>query len=166
MMRRTLAEAAIALFCAWHAFAVAVYAVPVVAPDSFSSWVHLAWLPAVTPYIYLTSQWQKWDLFSPDPPQEVIAYTVEIASGEAWRALEQIEPWHVPLGRRAAIIGLLEHMLESGEGDARNRFLELACRDHALPPGSEVRLLRRLAVLPAASFATSVLHTARCPLSS
>ena len=65
-------------FVLWHAFAVLVYSVPRVAADPISTWTRRRLVPVVGPYMFLTSQWQLWNLFAPDPTRLVTIDRIDV----------------------------------------------------------------------------------------
>lgn len=73
---RTLCKTGIGLFVLWHMAAIGIYALPTAANDPLSAWVREHGRDVVTPYVQLTSQWQQWNLFSPDPLRRITRYRV------------------------------------------------------------------------------------------
>ena len=140
----------IILFCLWHMASVAVYALPWEASDPLTNAVRAVILPIVRPYILLTSQWQQWNLFSPDPLQRVVTYTVEIDRGNRWEPVHTIAPGFVSTFRHASEFKFLGRTLEGNKTllPVVDRFLQAECRDADLPASSRVRLLYHWYVLP------------------
>src|SRR5437764_493460 len=96
MKRRNL----IILFCLWHMTAVAVFLLP-----------QRAWNRAIkqltTPYVLLTSQWQQWDIFSPDPLRRVSFYSLTTDDNAGAKTLLQLDYAHLPWNARAKELKIL-----------------------------------------------------------
>ena len=140
------------IFVLWHAFAVLTFSIPRVASDPISVWTRAHLLPLVAPYMFVTSQWQLWDLFAPDPPRLVTAYRVEVGSGEEWRELTTVRPGTYPVWRHNARFQLMRNLLRDGaptSPPAEARWLHLHCGEHDLPPGTPVRLTYEHYLIPA-----------------
>ena len=138
-------EIAIAIFCIFQMLAIAVYATP----DPFST--HLISLkPWITPYILITSQWQGWDLFSPDPIRRVAEYNIEIQEGETWRTILHIAGGELPSRRRADEIKYLNR-IETNEATRplRVTYLHDVCRRFGIDSGTPIRFMEHAYVLPA-----------------
>lgn len=142
---RPLGQALLILFCLWHMAAVGVYAIPasrigdVVRP--IKQWVR--------PYILFTSQWQGWDLFSPDPLRRVTVYRILVADGPIWQPVATIGPDSLSMWRHADELKFLGRI----DGTDDHRPLRVAyvrdfCRSHALPSRAAVRFVEHFYVLP------------------
>jgi hypothetical protein len=104
--------------------------------------------PWTRPYILLTSQWQQWNLFSPDPLRRISQYHVEQSINENWHTILSIDA-SLPYPRRAGMTKTLRRLEDRGSNDAlTQRFLALVCRDKGIPEGMTVRLQRTYSVLP------------------
>lgn len=145
-----LQEPLIALFVLWHGFAIGIYALPLDAHDAVSTWARKAFLPLVRPYILLTSQWQQWNLFAPDPLRRVTTYEVQRLEAGSWETLERIEPGTYPWWRHAAQFKVFERILEERSEHReplRRNFLSQYCKEEGMG-GSVLRLLYRIYVIP------------------
>lgn len=156
-MRETLrlfGKVIVVLFCLWQMTAVGVYALP-----SSSTWQFVHTLqnrlgPVINPYLLITSQWQQWNLFSPDPLRRVTSYAFETPDGsDGWKEIEYLTPGSLPWWRHAAQFKMLGSLLDgNAESDTQHtmaeRWLQLRCAAHGLPPGTPVRLTYRYYVLP------------------
>src|SRR5687768_11713294 len=98
-----LKRSAIISFVLWHMFAVVVYALPHDADDRLNTWIRSELKPIVRPYILLTSQWQQWNLFSPDPLRRVTAYDIQRNDREGWTTIKVID-WNTLSAARQAPI--------------------------------------------------------------
>lgn len=153
---RLSGKTAIILFVLWHTYAVAVYTVPRDAKDRYAQWIIAELIPDVTPYMLQTSQWQLWNLFSPDPLRRVTFYRVQTLDDETWTDVERIEPGHYSVWRHSTRFKMMGNMFDENaqnRGPLARRFLHLACREHGIAPGTNVRLLYEYYVIP--------YHTAR-----
>lgn len=147
-MSRTIARTAIILFCLWHMTAVAAYSVSEswgVAPLTA---IRKVAYPFVRGYMFMTSQWQQWNLFSPDPLRRVSRYRVQW-----WKNGElQEEPWldeGLSYHRKAHLTKTLRRLEEQGHNTPMLlRFLAIGCRERQLPPGTMIRLERAYYILP------------------
>ena len=139
-------------FVLWHAFAVLVYSVPRVAADPISTWTRRHLVPVVGPYMFLTSQWQLWDMFAPDPTRLVSAYRIEVEAGDRWRELTTVEPGTYSIWRHAARFKLFGNVLRDGvpvNRPAAERFLQLICAERNVPAGTAIRLTYLHYLIPA-----------------
>lgn len=149
-MSLTLPRAAIILFCLWQIAAVGAYALPDAAKDPLAVWLRGNVQPIVRPYILLTSQWQQWNIFSPDPLQRVTTYSVEVDHGDAWGTLQTWSPQTVSALQHAHIFKMLGRLLEGTSPTLPliEHFLRVQCDDFNLPPGTHLRLAYQNGVLP------------------
>jgi len=144
-----LREPLIALFVLWHGFAIGTYTIPLDAHDPFSEGFRRTFLPLVRPYILLTSQWQQWNLFAPDPLRSVVTYEVQKRTALGWETLEKIEPGTYPWWRHAAQFKVFERILEARsekKEPLRRHFVSQYCTDGM--QGTVLRLLYRTYVIP------------------
>jgi hypothetical protein len=136
----------------WHAFAVLVFSVPRIATDPLSVWTRAALLPLVSPYMFVTSQWQMWNLFAPDPPRLVTAYRTEISSDGEWRVLTTVRPGTFSVWRHNPRFQLMRNLLRAGvpaSAPVEERYLQLLCREYGLDAGTPIRLTYVQYVIPA-----------------
>ncbi len=146
-MRIRLLRIAIIVFCIWHMTAVAVYIIPDEAKDPVTPKLEEVILPAARPYLLMTSQWQKWNIFSPDPLRRVSAYDIEVNEEGRWRTVKRLEYRLLPWWHRAKELKILRRVEEAGE-KAGKAYLEGMCREGAVPRGALVRLQIDAYVLP------------------
>lgn len=147
-MPRPVLRIAIILFCLFHMTAVATYSINEgwkIAPLTFAK-KHI--VPWTRGYMLITSQWQQWNLFSPDPLRRVSRYRVQTLEGNEW----QETPWlneGISRFRRAGVTKTLRRLEEQGPDSPRTQqFLLIACRERALPPRTPIRLQRMYHILP------------------
>lgn len=150
-MRVRLYKIIVILFCFWHAGAVAVYAIPQESRDPVSSWFKNTILPKVANYVLITSQWQQWNLFAPDPLRRVTYYTIEQWNGQEWSLLQSLQPGTYSWWRHAAQFKVFERLLEEGNTwkvPLRQRYLTSFCQDFSLPQGTILRLVYHNYIIP------------------
>lgn len=149
-------QALIVAFCLWHMTGVALYVIP------GSMRAHSPLIGAVRsltdPYVLMTSQWQQWNIFSPDPLRRVSTFrvesTVDGVVGPTIVDSEQLSMW-----RQAKELKVL-YRLEEEWASARETYLLSLCGDtHA-----ELQLLRRYKVLPADLTALKRVATTTLPV--
>ncbi len=97
-----LTHGCIVLFCLWHMAAMGAYAVPDPAEDPVSMWIRERVQPWVRPYAYALSQWQQWNLFSPDPMRRETEYVIQAVTAtgsERPRTITDLGPRMLPWWR-------------------------------------------------------------------
>lgn len=101
-------------------------------------------------YVLFTSQWQKWDIFSPNPMRRVSTYRIERDAGDRWETAVQMTFDSLPWWRRAKELKVLGR-LESKEGWQRltEPYLRSFCKDVENSAGTQLRLVADTIVLPA-----------------
>lgn len=139
------------LFLLWHAFSVAFYSIPRDAKDVFSVWTRIDVLPVITPYMYVTSQWQLWNIFAPDPLRRVTAYRIDVQREGTWQHLITIEPNAYGILRHATRMKLMNNMLDEfsdNRAAMAGRYLALLCAEKGVPSDTPIRLTYEYYVLP------------------
>ena len=148
---RLFAKTGIALFCVWHMAAVGLYSIPDQANDRFSLWLQENVTHYVIPYMLITSQWQQWNLFSPNPLRRIVFYRVERenADGE-WAYVESINnhtygPW-----RHATRFKLLGQALEeeTNRPELAERAAQVFCGEYDIDPGKGIRIWHEITIVP------------------
>jgi len=154
MMReylRTFAKTGVALFCVWHMAAVGFYSIPDDADDRFSRWAEDHVIGHFSEYVLMTSQWQQWNLFSPNPLRRIVFYRVERQNpyGE-WAYVTSLN--HTTYGpfRHAARFKLLGQALEENttRPELAERAAQVLCDELGLEPGGRIRIWHEVAVIP------------------
>lgn len=140
----------IALFFFWHVAAIAIYTVPPEAQDSLSRRTKEELVPIVRPYLFITSQWQQWNLFSPDPLRRIVHYYIEQWNGREWETVAVLTPDSLPWWRDADELKILRRMEDAGERwvQLRKRYLEDFCVRRGFPEGTSLRMVYLSTVLP------------------
>lgn len=98
-------------FLLYHAAAVALFSVPRQSRNlPYAREIRTAFLPLIEPYLLLTSQWQRWELFAPDPLRRVTSMTVYGAKDQRWETLRVLSPDALSPSRRARELKLLRQL--------------------------------------------------------
>lgn len=129
------------------------------------------------PYVLLLSQWQKWDIFSPDPLRRVSTYVLERDAGDRKVLAATIDYDSLPWWHRAKELKVLSR-LEGQWSMLGSYYIRSLCEDIPFGPGSALRLIARSSTLPLDSASLSkvanekfaiterVLGTFTCPRAS
>jgi hypothetical protein len=143
---RILAQVLIGLFVFWHAAAICVYAIPTGTDNAVAKPLRSFLVrEAFAPYILSLSQWQQWNLFSPDPLRRVTRYRIERQlPDESWEQLELLGSETYPWWRHSTNVKMHIGMLETDQ-DTYNvavvrHFLHQRCAQHHLPSETAVRI--------------------------
>lgn len=148
---RVIGKIALVLFLLWHMAAVFIYSIPREANDTYAKWAREELLPGVTPYMFATSQWQLWNIFSPDPLRRVTAYRIEVREGTTWKELTTIEPYAYSFFRHAPHMKMMGNLLDEfsdNRAPYAGRFLQLTCLEYKVESQTPIRLVYRWYVLP------------------
>lgn len=130
-------------------FAVAAYSIPLNAKEPLVVAARERLRPMVMPYLFTTSQWQQWNLFSPDPLRRVTSYILQIEKEGTWTDFAVINRKTVPWSALSRELKLLNN-IEGGENfmPVRQAILQNYCRTLGLPAGTPLRLVFESYVLP------------------
>ena len=139
----------IALFVVCHMAAVFLYSIPIVNSNPLLR-LRTATFPYTSPYLFATSQWQQWNLFAPDPLRAVTDYTVEREDHSNWTYVTTLAAENIPWLRKATYGKLLPAILNDNAKlkPIQELFLDTQCHPLGLLPGTHVRLLSRVTVIP------------------
>lgn len=147
MLLRTIVKTLIALFCLWHMAAVGIYSL-----YGVEDYPILAWLDSkrshVRPYVLITSQWQRWNLFSPDPLRRVIQMSIDAQIKGSWRPAAVINEQTVSFWRRAPELKTLRRMEDESLEELQKRYVHVYCHDTGIAPGTPMRLRKEWFVIP------------------
>lgn len=149
--QKTAGRSLLIIFFLWHAFSVVVYTIPREAKDRYATLSHRLFLPVVERYMLITSQWQLWNLFSPDPLRRVTFYRIETAEGKDWRKLFTIEPGTYPPWEHATKFKMLMNTLDefsNNRAPLAHRFLHLLCEEQSVAPETPIRLVYEFYTIP------------------
>lgn len=148
---RILGKILLIIALLWHMFAVLFYTIPRDANDIFSQWTRLDILPIVSPYMLQTSQWQLWNIFSPDPLRQVTSYLIEVQENNEWNTLMTIDADTYSIFRKPTYIKLMMNTLDDSKDNQApiaGRFLHLLCHDKKLIADTPIRLLYIMYTVP------------------
>lgn len=163
---------AIMTFCVWHTFAVATYNLP----DNKGEWM-AALHNLSAPYMLMTSQWQKWDIFSPDPQRRSAVYRLEVVDGTGAMIVKRMDSEHMGWAERAKEFKILSRM-EADFGAVIPQYIALYCEEFPEAAGKDLRLVAEVMILPdtltalrsmgkrSPSVTTDTLATVPCPPTS
>jgi hypothetical protein len=148
---RLYGRTAIALAVVWHMFAVGVYAIPTDAKDGASLWLRSTFVPTVRPYLLLTSQWQQWNLFAPDPLRRVTTYRLEMQNNGDRETVATIDERTYNRARHAARFKLYGNLFSDNDDnryDLTDQGIGVLCREFHVPAARSVWLWREVYVIP------------------
>lgn len=148
---RTFAKTGIAVFCVWHMAAVGLYSLPDDSDDRFTNWAEEHLIPHVSEYMLLTSQWQQWNLFSPNPLRRIVFYRVETLNPyDEWAYVTSLN--HTTYGpfRHAARFKLLGQALEENTDrpELAERAAQVLCDELGLDPEGRIRIWHEVTIVP------------------
>lgn len=127
--------------------AVGVYSVP---ETSQHLPVVRTLLPIVSPYMLVTTQWQRWNLFGPDPLRRVTQYRIEVETDGVWTPVTTLTPATIPWWRRGDELKILRQLEQGNEtiDPIRQRYLQAYCRPLGIAALTRVRMIFRTRVIP------------------
>ena len=128
--------------------AVGLYAIPSVAKRPIAKHLHKEYRPYAKPYVLSMSQWQRWNLFSPDPLRRVETFTIEVKEGEAWFPKKVFNFDSLPWWNRSSELKILRRLANKKKKSARPGFLHSFCREEGLERGTKIRLRKSWYVIP------------------
>ena len=150
MFRRILrgfGKLCIAAFCLWHMTAIGIYSL-----FNVEQYPILKWLDSkrehVRPYILVTSQWQRWNLFSPDPLRRVIEMDFEVYKEGRWQVVRTLNEHGVSYWQRAPELKIMRRMEQDSMQELRKRYIADICRTEQFPPGTPMRITKIWHVIP------------------
>jgi hypothetical protein len=145
-MARKFLSLAVAAFALYHGLAVLLVSIP-----REVTWQSAAQglLPGMRAYLFATSQWQEWNLFSPNPLRRVTQYRIERQQNGTWMLVKRLCAESLPPCRRADELKLLGRIADDSTLTAvRKRYLQDVCRSQGLAAGTNVRLILEEYELP------------------
>lgn len=112
----------------------------------------LAWLDSkreyVKPYVLITSQWQRWNLFSPDPLRRVIQITVTKKVDGNWEHVGTFNRETVGLLRQAAELKTIRRMEDDNLKPLQQAYIADMCRRLHIPAGTTMKMEKQWYVIP------------------
>src|SRR3989338_8562400 len=152
ILKRTV----IILFCIYHMAAVGLFSIPM--EDAAMQPLRQTVLPYIRPYLLVTSQWQQWNLFAPDPLRRVTEFAIEMRQGNTWVPYKIIHSKTIPWWRDDDELKLLRRLEDGGEKmkPLQRRYLEMHCHEEDLPAATTLRLMIRWHVIQKPLFSLPV----------
>ena len=142
-----LVKVLIGAFVLWHSTAIlsySVYDVDRIPP--------LRWITEkrdfFRPYVLATSQWQRWNLFSPDPLRRVIEMDIDQYINNMWVQVYTLNEHNVGWWQRAPELKIMRRMEADNKLPLRKRYIEDYCRINNIPEGTRMRVRKRWHVIP------------------
>ncbi|MBP9773023.1 MAG: hypothetical protein KBD00_00150 [Candidatus Peribacteraceae bacterium] len=125
---RTLATIIIPLFCLWQIIAIAVYLIPSSATLPLMNKVITPIKTFTSSYVLITSQWQIWDIFSPNPLRRVSLHSIDtrLVDGR-WQTIRPLDPQSIPWPIRVKELKILGRLEEDGWRNAVPSYLAARC---------------------------------------
>lgn len=132
----------------WYVIAIGVYAIPGESRWPLAMWLRGHVYPVVAPSVLISSQWQQWNLFSPNPLRRVSEYKLEAFAGGNWQPLITLQPGVFPWWRNANHFKLLINIMEGSNPQIAERYVQSFCIPFHLPAGTEVKVTYLISVIP------------------
>lgn len=144
---RALGKCCIALFCLWHMWAVLAYSVYNTEEYPLLHWIE-EHREHVRPYMLATSQWQRWNLFSPDPLRRVIEMDIQLETPDGWESVHTINENNTSWFSRAPELKTMRRMEDEDKHGLREHYVFDYCRRTKLAHGTSIRLVKYWFVIP------------------
>lgn len=144
-------KAALVIFILFHMTAVALYAIPWSADDAPTRWVRTHLANRVHPYVLSLSQWQQWNLFSPDPLRRISYFVFQYDHEGTWITLQHYKPGMHSWWRHANRFKLYGEFLDAESTKYHpviERMLHRLCVTENLQPNTPIRTFRSIAIIP------------------
>lgn len=126
-----------------HMAAVLLIAIPSQAHDPLSTTLKERVLPIVAPYLALTMQWQRWDLFAPDPSTVHTTYDVSMKRDgeERWTPIITIDERTYPGPHHARMSKMLGQTWNEDQDSAVSQALiDRLCGEYGWSSDVRVRI--------------------------
>jgi len=139
---KSTAKWSIVVFCLFHMTAVALYTIPETTKDPLTLFVRTNITPVIRPYLFLTSQWQRWNLFSPDPLRRITTYTLEKETATGWESVPNFGYPRMSPFKHIDYFKILNALDNDREKlmPVRTAFLQSFCKEAGVMQGVHVRL--------------------------
>lgn len=139
----------VAALCAWHMWAVLLFALPGGKSQTIDD-AKGAFDPLMRPYILSLSQWQQWNLFSPDPLRRITTYRIDRIDAPPG-TLAHIGPSTFPRHTHSTWFKYFTSLIDDDSDRLRavqERYLAWTCARLGVEPGTRVALTLERRVLP------------------
>ncbi|PIR54362.1 hypothetical protein COU75_01295 [Candidatus Peregrinibacteria bacterium CG10_big_fil_rev_8_21_14_0_10_42_8] len=137
----------IGAFCLWHIAAIFSYSIYHVEEVPVLQWISDQ-RSFFRPYVLTTSQWQRWNLFSPDPLRRVIEVDIEQRIHGQWIRVYTLNEHSISWWQRAPELKTMRRMEDDDKEALRERYLLDYCRTRDIPIGTQLRMIKRWHVIP------------------
>ncbi|MDA1292777.1 MAG: hypothetical protein O3A81_03295 [bacterium] len=144
---RGIIKTAIALFVVFHMSATFMYSLYHVDGVPVLEWLFEK-RTHIRPYVLATSQWQRWNLFSPDPLRRVIEMEFDQKTEGEWVNIFTLNEHNVTWFQRAPELKIMRRMEEENMRPLQERYVHDFCKINSVPEGTEIRLRKRWHVIP------------------
>lgn len=144
---RAFVKTCIVLFSLWHMAAIGVYSLQNVDSQPVLKWLEQKQY-IFRPYVLATSQWQRWNLFSPDPLRRVTEMRIDRQIFDTWMPVRNIVFGELSYFRRASELKVMRRMDEDNQVELKDRYIQDICRTDGLLPGTPMRIIKRVQVIP------------------
>jgi hypothetical protein len=134
----TLRQHLIIVFCLLHMFAVTAFLMP----------RKMAVVqPIIRPYIQMLSQWQSWDIFSPDPLRRASFFRLETETDDMPETVALLDAAHLPWYERAKELKVLGRLYDDW-GVLAADYVRSMCLRYPQAAGEVMRLVASSTVIP------------------
>jgi hypothetical protein len=144
-------KTAIVVFVIWHGAAIVIYATPRDDTQAVTRFINGKPLAFVTPYLLVTSQWQLWNIFAPEPIRRVTSYRTDIQVNGEWKELTAVRPGTLSVWRHSTLFKLYGNILSETSDNrevAADRYMHLQCEEFNLEPETPMRVSYEVYVIP------------------
>lgn len=112
--------------------------------------------PMIKKYVLLTSQWQLWNIFAPNPLRRTTYYAVDIQRDGEWYEKIRIDNDHFQFWNVAYNLKMLRRLEKEDKFQIfRERYLVRYCDRLQLQPNDPIRLVRHYYVIPKAEISNT-----------
>lgn len=140
---------AIIAFCVWHMFAITIFALPRDAKGPVRTALYNTFNPLTRPYVLMTSQWQVWNLFAPNPLRRITTFALD-GTSQGVHVIKLITPQTYPWWRHAIQYKLFSRTLDQDpdDKDILEHMTQQFCREFLFDSGTDIALSYHLHVIP------------------
>jgi len=133
--------------------AVFLYVLPSASKNPSVKWLRKNYTKSVRPYMLVTSQWQQWNLFAPDPLRRVTHYIIDQedpTTFTGWSTLIRYQPGSFPWYRHASNFKVLDRIFDykDRKRPLQERYIQTSWEKFNLPPGTKLRMRYLYYVIP------------------
>jgi hypothetical protein len=145
MLRRwatAIGKIALVGFLGWHMGVVGVSTLPDRTSSQFIQNLRGSVAPYSDPYMFATSQWQNWAMFSEGSFSRIFKHEMQAwnAKTNMWETVQKLGFKDLPILTTARDTALLRSIDSDTAWPERERYLQLQCAELGLSPGTWVRM--------------------------